>query len=426
MKICRRTRNGTAFQAFTEVHMSPDLKSAIGKIRKKIFLIIDVNNNVGFANRFYDFFSTGVIILNIIVVALNTVTSLNLKYGHVFSVIEAVTVLFFAIDCGFRIWTAEYQYPKKTPGKAVLRYIFSFDGIIDILSFVPYYLPVVFPAGAVVFRFFRVIRIFRLFRINAYYDSLNVITDVIKSKKNQLLSSVFIILVLMMASSLCMYSVENVAQPDVFSNAFSGMWWAVSTLLTIGYGDIYPVTTLGQVLAIVISFLGVGMVAIPTGIISAGFVEQYQKISKLGTTGSEADLNFIKIHIGPDDPWVNKQIKQLGLSREVIIAVILRGHKSVIPRGDVVIQPDDIIVLGAEAFLDDYKVELKKVVIAEKNPWNGTLIRDLDISRQTVIVSVRRNGRAVVPKGDLEIMAGDEILLYTQNHMKDQTGVVNL
>ncbi|MBR6230802.1 MAG: ion transporter [Lachnospiraceae bacterium] len=406
--------------------MGTGLKEVIGKIRKKIFLVIDVNNNEGFANRFYDFFSTGLIILNILVVSLNTVSSLHLKYGHIYEAIEALTVLFFAVDCGFRIWTAEYQHPEKTPGKAILKYILSFDGIIDILSFLPYYLPVVFPAGAVVFRFFRVIRIFRLFRINAYYDSLNVITDVIKSKKNQLVSSVFIILVLMMASSLCMYSVENAAQPDVFSNAFSGLWWAVSTLLTIGYGDIYPVTGLGQALAIVISFLGVGMVAIPTGIISAGFVEQYQKITKLSTTGSEADLHFIKIHIGPEDPWANRQIKYLGLSREVTIAVILRGSSSIIPRGDVVIRPDDIIVLGAEAFLDDYKVELKKVVIAEKNPWNGTLIRDLDISRQTVIVSVKRNGRAVVPKGDLEIRAGDEILLYSQNHMRDQTGVLKL
>lgn len=117
----------------------------------------------------------------------------------------------------------------------------------------------------------RIIRIFRLFRINAYYDSLNVITEVIVGKKQQLLSSVFIILILMISSSLCMYSLENKAQPEVFTNAFSGIWWAASTLLTVGYGDIYPVTTMGKIFGIFIAFLGVGMVAIPTGIISAGF-----------------------------------------------------------------------------------------------------------------------------------------------------------
>ena len=89
------------------------------------------------------------------------------------------------------------------------------------------------------------------------------------------------IVMLMIASSLCMYSIEHNAQPEAFKNAFSGIWWSVSTLLTVGYGDIYPITTLGKFMAIVIAFLGVGMVAIPTGIISAGFVEHYSRIKQL-------------------------------------------------------------------------------------------------------------------------------------------------
>ena len=92
------------------------------------------------------------------------------------------------------------------------------------LSFVPYYLPVFFPMGSVAFRMIRIVRIFRLFRINAYYDSLHVITEVISGKRQQLISSVFIILVLMLASSLCMYSLEHEALPEVFTSAFSGIW----------------------------------------------------------------------------------------------------------------------------------------------------------------------------------------------------------
>ena len=140
-----------------------------------------------------------------------------------------------------------------------------------------------------------VIRIFRLFQINAYYDSLNVIAEVISSKRQQLLSSVFTIALLMLASSLCMYSLEHEAQPQVFSNAFSGMWWSVSTLLTVGYGDIYPVTTLGKIFSIFITFLGGGMVAIPTGIISAGFVDQYSRLKKLSEYANEEDVHFIKV-----------------------------------------------------------------------------------------------------------------------------------
>lgn len=204
---------------------------------------------------------------------------------------------FFAIDFVLRIFTAKYLYPDVTEPRAISKYLFSFSGIVDLLSFVPYYMPFFFPSGAVAFRMLRIIRIFRLFRINAYYDSLNVITEIIISKKQQLLSSVFIILVLMLSSSLCMYSLENRAQPEVFTNAFSGIWWAASTLLTVGYGDIYPVTTIGKIFGIFIAFLGVGMVAIPTGIISAGFVDQYSRLKRIGEYGQEEDVHFIRRRI---------------------------------------------------------------------------------------------------------------------------------
>lgn len=93
--------------------------------------------------------------------------------------------------------------------------------------------------------------------------SFKLITEVLNSKRQQLFSSVFTILILMLASSLCMYSLEHEAQPEVFTNAFSGIWWAASTLLTVGYGDIYPITALGKLFGIFITFLVVGMVAIP-------------------------------------------------------------------------------------------------------------------------------------------------------------------
>ena len=115
-------------------------------------------------------------------------------------------------------------------------------------------------------------------RVTRYQDSLNLITDVVIKRKNQLLSSVFLVLILMISASILMYGIEHEAQPDVFRNAFSGFWWATSTLLTVGYGDIYPITTLGKVIGIILTFLGVGMVAVPTGILSAGFIEHLNEI----------------------------------------------------------------------------------------------------------------------------------------------------
>mgnify|MGYP000757516050 len=144
-------------------------------------------------------------------------------------------------------------------------------------------------------------------------------------------------LVLMLSSSLCMYSLENRAQPEVFTNAFSGIWWAASTLLTVGYGDIYPVTTIGKIFGIFIAFLGVGMVAIPTGIISAGFVDQYSRLKRIGEYGQEEDVHFIRIRLTENDQWVNHRIMELNMPERIIIAVIQRNHRILVPKGDMVV-----------------------------------------------------------------------------------------
>ncbi|MBR1441600.1 MAG: ion transporter [Lachnospiraceae bacterium] len=244
------------------------------KVQDKLYKMVSVGVVDDFINQSYDVITTAALIINLAAAFANTFDPLHDRFGNAFAVVEAVTVFVFAVDYVLRLLTARCLYPKVRERRAVLKYISSFSGVIDLLSFLPYYLPFIFPAGAAVFKLFRVVRILRLFRINAYYDSLNVITEILASKKQQLYSSVFIIIVLMMGASLCMYSLENTAQPDVFQNAFSGIWWAASTLLTVGYGDIYPVTFWGKFVGIIITFLGVGMVAIPTGIISDGFVEQ--------------------------------------------------------------------------------------------------------------------------------------------------------
>ena len=285
--------------------------------------------NVGDAfSRGYDVLLVASIVINLAVCVAYTFDSMELNYGPLLLTVERVTVTFFAVDYVLRVWTAKYMYPDLTPGEATWKYVRSITGIIDLASFLPYFLPIFFPTGAVAFRMFRVVRIFRLFRINAYYDSLSVITSVLASKRQQLMSSVFIILVLMLGASLCMYSLEHEAQPEVFRNAFSGMWWAVSTLLTVGYGDIYPVTPMGQLFGICITFLGVGMVAIPTGIISAGFVDQYSRIKRISEYANEQEINFMKVHMTRRDKWVGQAIKDLGIPRGVIVAAVQRGREN--------------------------------------------------------------------------------------------------
>ena len=387
--------------------------------RRRVSEIIEVGSSRDWVSRGYDILSTIILLLNIAVTVLYTFDRMELLYGSVLLFLEGVTVAFFAVDYCLRVWTAHFTRPNLSEARAIWKYVISFAGIVDLLSFLPYYLPVFFPAGAAVFRMFRVVRIFRLFQINAYYDSLNVITDVINSKRQQLISSVFIITVLMLASSLCMYSVEHEAQPEVFSNAFSGIWWAVSTLLTVGYGDIYPITDLGKIVSIFITFLGVGMVAIPTGIISAGFVDQYSRLKRISEYAREEDIHFIKVNLKKQDSWVGKSIMELKLPHGVIVAMIRRGRENIVPRGDVVLKVNDIVILGAESVKDTSHVDLKEIVLLKNHSWNGLRIRELDISRQTIIVMIKRNGNVIVPKGDLMLLEGDHVILYTQERISN-------
>ncbi|MBO5657574.1 MAG: ion transporter [Agathobacter sp.] len=392
---------------------------AWNKKRKRVFEIIEVGSSLDVTSRIYDFINVGAIVLNLIASIMFTFDTLSLKYGTVLWIIEVVTLVFFMVDYVLRLWTADYLHPRKKKWQSICKYALSITGLIDLLSFLPYLLPVVFPGGAVAFRMIRIVRIFRLFRINAYYDALSVITDVLRARKQQLISSVFIIVVLMLASSLCMYSLEHEAQPQVFSNAFSGIWWAASTLLTVGYGDIYPITMWGRILGILITFLGVGMVAIPTGIISAGFVEQYTTVKKKHEYGYEEDMNFIKVNVVANDPWVGKKIADLDMPVGVIITIIKRDKKMMIPRGDVVLQEGDSVILGAEPFEEKEHINLKEVVLREENPWCNQRIRDLDMSRHSIIVLIKRKNKALIPNGDMILRAGDRIFLYTQHHIKD-------
>ena len=192
----------------------------------------------------------------------------------------------------------------------------------------------------------RVARIFHLFRLNAKYDSFNIITTVLYEKRNQIISSVFIVMVLMLASSMCMYSVEHNAQPDIFRNAFSGIWWSMSTLLTVGYGDIYPVTTLGRVMAICIAYLGVGAVASPTGIISAGFVEQYQRKSSLSSM-KDADIQEIA-EVFVDKRYAGKTIEEMEEEQNIKIFLVLRDDLSVLPQKNMVLKLNDIVIIRIE------------------------------------------------------------------------------
>lgn len=311
------------------------------KLKEKIFNIIQIGDKSNPISRMFDIFITVTIVANILVTFLQTFDELAFL-TTVFKSVEYITIFIFCVEYILRIWTAECLYPDKSKGRSKLRFLVSFDGIVDFFTIVP----VFFLSGFVIFRMLRVARIFHLFRLNAKYDSFNVITTVLYEKRNQIISSVFIVLILMLASSLCMYSVEHDAQPAVFRNAFSGIWWSMSTLLTVGYGDIYPITTLGRVMAIGIAYLGVGVVAIPTGIISAGFVEQYQRKSNLSSLKNEDIKEIAEVFV--DKRYAGMTVEDIEEANQLTVFLILREDLSILPQKDTILRMNDIIVIRDE------------------------------------------------------------------------------
>ena len=240
--------------------------------RRRIFTIIQVGNLEDIPSRAYDISLVVAVAINIFIALFDTFPEAE-PYRNWILTIELITVLFFTIDYVLRIVTADYLYedePAVTPAKARIKFIFSWSGLVDFLSCVPFFVA----SGGGTLRMFRIIRILRVFRIHHYADPLRVIGDVLRKKKGQLMSSCFIVFILMIAASLLMYNFEHEAQPEAFANAFSGFWWAANSLLTVGYGDVVPITLAGRICGLVLTFLGVGVVAIPTGILSAGFMEQ--------------------------------------------------------------------------------------------------------------------------------------------------------
>lgn len=322
-------------------------------MRKKIFNIIQIGSKDDLPSRMFDIGLTVVILLNILVTFLETFKELS-DLSTLFTIIEGVTVVVFCIEYILRLITADYLYPADSKVKSRLHFMISFDGVVDLLTILPF----VFLSGFIAFRILRIVRIFHLFRINTHYDSFNVIRMVLHDRWKQIGSSLVIIFIIMLAASLGMYSVEHVENPG-FENAFSGMWWSVSALLTVGYGDIYPITVIGKIMGILIAFAGVGLVAIPTGIISAGFVEQYRLNSDADKQHHDID-KIGEIIITAGHEYAGKRVLELKEKYGYTLYMVIRDELTLLPTDNLILKENDIAVIRSERLVKAEKTKKKK------------------------------------------------------------------
>lgn len=243
-------------------------------LRQKIFNVIDEKNKETSLNRAFDFFIMGLITLNVFAIILESFESLKLSYKQAFYYFEIFSVAVFSVEYLLRLLTADLKFPQKTIFKATTSFVTSPLALIDLFAILPTYLPFLIPIDLRFIRILRLLRITRLLKIKRYSKSLQLIGDVFREKRFDLGITVFVVFILLVIASTLMYHIEGQKQPDVFPNIVASFWWAVATLTTVGYGGVYPVTAWGKFISGIIALLGTGLVALPTGILSSGFIEK--------------------------------------------------------------------------------------------------------------------------------------------------------
>ena len=243
------------------------------KCKQRVFRIIGRSDENDRAGRLFDGFIVTTIFVSMVLIVLESFQDLVLRWSPVFKAFDIFCLVVFTVEYILRLWTADLLYPDS--GHPRLRFAVSFIALIDLFAILPFFIPF-FTANVRVLRTLRLIRmarVFRIFKLGRYIRALRTIGDVIKAQASQLIMSIVICFFTMFISAIIMFNAENPVQPDSFPNIFASLWWAICTLTTVGYGDIVPITVVGRFFAAVISIVGIGIIAIPTGIIAAGFSE---------------------------------------------------------------------------------------------------------------------------------------------------------
>jgi len=230
-------------------------------------------------SKYFDPFIMSLIILNVIAVILETVSWIYSRYAPVFHAFDVFSVGVFSVEYILRVWSCNVDKRFKSPLWGRRQFMVTPLALIDLWAILPFYLPMIFPE----LRFLRAIRLFRLFRMlkmARYSESLRVMANVLNLKKEEIGMIFFTMMILLVIFSSMMYEAEHAAQPDIFSSIPDAMWWGIVTLTTVGYGDVYPVTPIGKLIGAVVVILGIGLFALPAGILAAGFAEEIQRSKK--------------------------------------------------------------------------------------------------------------------------------------------------
>ncbi len=214
------------------------------------------------------------VILNILAVTLESVSDFPVNYARQFYFVESFSVVIFSIEYLMRVWAsaAKQDAGGRILGSVRLGYIFSFSGLIDLVSILPFYLQALFPGLDL--RVLRTLRLLRIFKLSNYNTAIEDLFSAIYEERKSFFAAFYLLVIAFVLTSSLIYFAEHRAQPDKFSSIPDAMYWSLITLTTVGYGDVSPVTWIGKVISVITALMGVSVAALITGIIANAFSNQ--------------------------------------------------------------------------------------------------------------------------------------------------------
>ncbi len=243
-------------------------------MKRKIYLLLN-------HNRYVIEFIYTLIVVNVFVLILESFEEISVPYGHWLHLFDLISIIIFTIEYVLRLWTSDCnEHLQGNSLRKRFKFATSFYGVVDLLAFLPFYIPYFVVMDLRILRILRLFRLLRIFKLGRVSRSMRMIAQVLKETRTELFVTLFSCTVLIIFSSTLMYYIENDAQPEKFQNIGNSVWWAVATLTTVGYGDIYPITPIGKLLGAITAIIGIGFVALPSGIISSAFISHINMKSK--------------------------------------------------------------------------------------------------------------------------------------------------
>jgi voltage-gated potassium channel len=245
-------------------------------IRRRIYLILEPTEKGGILERIFEFLLIAIIILNILAIVSESIKDVYDEYSVLFRHFEIFSVVFFTIEYVLRIYSVVEHKKYTHPVTGRIKYMGTPMAIIDLMAFLPFYLSFL-PLDLRILRIFRLMGLFRMFKVARYMHALSMFKKVLYDRREQLVLSIFFILFILVIISTTMFYVEREAQPEKFTSIPATMWWGIATLTTVGYGDMVPITAWGRILGGMFAITGVGLLALPAGILSSGFFEMMHR-----------------------------------------------------------------------------------------------------------------------------------------------------